>query len=83
MLSTVWTRDCKTPEEKKARETLLLNSQLVFRVLKKVIEDERLELEREEVQSTSFENPSWASKQAFLLGRKNQMRKLLDLLSFV
>jgi len=46
-----------------------------------IIEAREKELDQEEYSMDSFDNPSWAYKQAALVGRRSELRSLKQLLS--
>ena len=78
--STVWTKHIKDEEKKEEfRKTILASTTMA----KRLLEIAQEEYEHLDSQQTDFDSPSWAAKQAYMLGRKEQIRRLRELLSFV
>lgn len=50
--------------------------------LREIIEQQKKEIERLELTPAEYDNPSWATKQAYFNGQKYAMKQILDLLEF-
>ena len=71
------------PQEKDNFETTLRNSTIVLDRLREILFEHLRSIETKEYSETSYENPSWACKQAFLNGRKAELTKLIKLTDFI
>lgn len=80
-LKTVWTDHCKTPEDKLKFEKTVRNSARVLLKLKEILEKEMDGLNK--VQTQDFANPNWAYNQAFELGQRFKLQKLIELIDFM
>lgn len=76
---TKWTTHCKTPQEKIQFEVDVRRAKPVLERLMTIFEEGVTQAESAE---EDFNNPSWAYKQAYLVGRKSALKdviKLIDL----
>jgi len=79
-LSLTWTKHLKGEEERQKLEQTIRASTTIVTRLQQILEDEERTLDKT---STDFENPSWAYRQAFILGQKDALRKIKDLIDFI
>lgn len=77
-----WTRHLKG-KDKEDFEIVLRNSTLVLSRLKTILEDELLELQKQEINPSAFETPNWPYLQAYVNGRKSQIKNIIDHISFI
>lgn len=82
-ISTAWTKNLKTPQEVSEFESTLRRSIFILGRLKSLLKEWQEDLDRQEGRGDDYESPSWAFKQANRNGEKHQLRKTLDLLSFL
>jgi hypothetical protein len=82
-LSVLWTKGCKTPEEKGALEALIRNSGPSFRPLIGIIQEELRQMDIGERSVGDFSEANWAYKQAFRNGQKASLTKILSLIDIV
>ncbi len=82
-LSTQWTAHLKTPKERDDFADLVRNTTQVLTRLQTMIRQGGQTEQREALKPEAFENPAWAYKQAFLLGKQARDAQLLQLLSFL
>lgn len=64
------------------KDSLFL-SQTALRRLKVLLLQRLESLDTMETKEAAFDNPSWASKQAWIVGRKKELKDTLELLSFI
>jgi len=76
-----WLKD--KADVKEDLERTLRNSTYVLGKLKQILKDELLSIDKAEVTITDFDEPNWASKQAFRNGRKSGLTYTLSLLEFI
>lgn len=76
-LKTVWTSGLPA-EEVKALVDMLQNSSVLQRRLLQLIDKKINEIEVQETKN-GFDQPSWALHQAFLIGRKKELKDLRSL----
>ena len=81
-LNLVWTKHIKDVEERTRFESNLRNNTLLLGRLRDILQDKLDSLDKEEVSSEDYDSPSWAFKQANRLGRKAEIKSLMDLLEF-
>lgn len=79
-LSLVWTRHIRDKEKKEIFEKTILASTTMRERLLEILKEEEEQLDAAAASIKDFENPSWAYKQAFILGDKSRIKKLRDLL---
>jgi hypothetical protein len=82
-ISLVWTKNCKTEEEKEKLETLLRNNSTLINRLQEIIEEKVLEIRDKEVNENAYDSPSWSHKQAHINGFIAGMKYVTDLLKFM
>ena len=81
VIPSLWTQGLSEKEAESFKK-ILLNSTLFSDRLTKIIDQQILNLEGEEVSSEHFNKPDWAVRQAFILGQKKQLRGLRSLFAF-
>jgi hypothetical protein len=79
-LSLTWTRHIKDGEQKQKFEQALRASTTIVTRLQQILDEEEKALDKA---SVDFDNPSWSHKQAFILGQKDTLRKLKELVDFI
>lgn len=80
-LALSWTNHLKG-DAKKDFEGLVRNSTTVLGRLKTIIEQREADILKDESSPKDYDSPSWAYKQAHNNGRKEELRRLKELLSF-
>lgn len=80
--SLEWTSHIKDPVKKKEFEDLLFNSTTILNRLSDVLRSKGLSLARVEGNMEEYDNPSWAFKQAHVNGRKQELKTVLQLITF-
>lgn len=68
---TQWTSHLTDPKEKENFKRQIRSAKPVLEHLKLMIEDQIKQTESAEIDAKSFDNPSWAYKQAYKLGYKS------------
>jgi len=76
-----WVDNLKKPEDRNSFFDTLKNNRFVLKRLKEILEEEMEKLGS--FSNADYDSPSWAYKQADLIGQKRQLQKVLDLLSFI
>lgn len=82
-MQTVWTQHLPDPDAKKDFQSLLLNSTQVLGRFKELLEGREKAILNFETSVDSYDNPSWAFKQAHANGRRAELKELKDLLNFI
>lgn len=82
-LPVEWSKHLKTEAERKNFEAAVRHDALVLGRLAEIIEEKLKTLDREEMLSSSYENPSWAYKQAHQNGNRAGLTQVLQLLAFL
>lgn len=82
-MNLIWGAHIPEPEKREEFLALVRNSTLVLRRVRDILQTKLAALEAEECNQKDFESASWALKQAFLQGRKNEIRQQLSLLDFL
>lgn len=83
-LNTHWTHNIKDQKEKEKFVTDLkvtLNSAAIRRLID-MIEELELALRRKEMDIKEFDNPSWALKEAFIIGKLHSLNHIKDLIKY-
>ena len=80
-MKLVWTKHLKTQEEKEQFQKLLLGNKQILKVLKKILDEKDLSLERSENTLESYNTPSWAFKQAHKNGYRSCLEAIKDLIN--
>lgn len=84
MIASDWIKHVQNDSEAKAEfVSTLKGSTIALRRLQEILAEYEADLAAGEIIPGSFENPSWAYKQAFTLGRRAELKRLRDLLSFL
>lgn len=71
----------RDPEKKKAFEAAILNSSTLTTRLCQILDDMSEDLYRYEGDLKNYDG-DWAAKQAFINGRRRQIREIKELLNF-
>lgn len=79
-LSLVWSKHIRDPKKKAEFEKTIIASTTMRDRLLEILAEEEAQIDSSACSSKDFENPSWAYKQAFVLGEKAIIKKLRDLL---
>lgn len=82
-LSLQWTSHLKTAKEKEDFEATLRHSLSVLTRLKTILGEKRELLEGQEGSDEQYSSPSWTFLQAHRNGRKQELKELTELLSFI
>ena len=82
-LPLVWTKVCKTEEEKKSLESLLRNNSTLINRLQNILEEKVAEIRDKEVSEEVYDSPSWSHKQAHINGYINGIKFVTDLFRFM
>lgn len=82
-LAADWTKHLKTEAERKEFEAAVRHDTLVLGRLAVILEEKLKNLDREELTSLNYENPSWAYKQAHINGIRSGLTTVRQLLSFL
>lgn len=83
-LPIAWTKHlANEPEAKKQLEDTIRNSTTVLSRLLDILKDKRTALNQVETKLESYDNPSWAHKQAFLNGKRAEVEEVINLLTFL
>lgn len=82
-LAVAWTKNTKTPEEKKNLEDAIRNSTTALGRLQELLDDKMEDLFLESLQSREYDNPAWVYKQAYSNGYASGIKHVVDLLSFL
>ena len=82
-ISIEWIRHLKTKQEQEEFEKSLRHTTEVLSRLRTIVEEKIQSVDREEISSSSYENPAWAYKQAHANGERAGLTKVLQLLAFL
>jgi hypothetical protein len=80
-LSTAWTKGKTTPNEIEAVKNLVLNSSAILGLLRQIVREKIEAQQRTEFSLSSYDNPSWAHKQAHHNGRMQALNEIDHLLN--
>lgn len=80
-MNTIWTKNLKTEEEKQQFQNTLLGSRLVLERLSDILKEKAESLDRSSLTLSSFDNPNWASKEAYKNGYASCIHNLLQLIN--
>lgn len=80
-LKTEWTRHLP-PEKREDFEKYIRNSSLLIDRLVDILRTRGVAISSKETSEETFDNPSWSHKEAYLLGRKAELKSILALLDF-
>ena len=75
-----WIKHLGTEEERKEFAKSVSGASHVLERLADIIDEKIAGLDHEEMSSKSYENPSWAYKQAHINGERNGLTKIKNLL---
>lgn len=78
---TVWTKDCKSIEEKEQLQKSIYGSKDVLDVLATIIQKEISALETAEISPKFYETPNWDYKQAHTNGFKSAAKMVLKIIN--
>lgn len=81
-VNLAWVSDIKDPKKKKEFEDYLRNASLITDKLLKILDDQERSLESIENNIEQFDSPSWSSRQAWINGRKAQIRVIRSLFNY-
>lgn len=82
-LAVSWTKNTKTPEEKKNLEDAIRNSTTALGRLQELLDDKMEDLFLESLKEKEYDNPAWVHKQAYSNGYAAGIKHVVDLLSFL
>lgn len=84
-LPVEWTKHIPRdePEQKADFESVIRNSRVALGRIKELIDERLASLNAVEFSEKAFDNPNWASLQAYRNGRARELKSLQDLLSFL
>lgn len=83
MMHTKWAAHIEDDEAKTSFISLVRNSVTVLSRLLTILIERKTSLENQEVDPKKFKDPSWALEQAFLAGRRYELRQTMTLLDFL
>lgn len=72
---------CKTPEEKKSRTEWILAHKEVFQLIKGILEEDRVLLDKAQSSTKRYDDQSWPYKQADYNGCKRTYDEVISLLT--
>lgn len=81
MTLAVWTKHCKTEQDKKDYTESLKRAKWVFDDLRKLVDSNLLSNEASEISPKSYDSPNWAYRQAHSNGYKQALRDLKNLIT--
>jgi hypothetical protein len=67
-------------ERKEEFKKLLRNNTQLFARLRQILEDKDDNITKKEISEGDFDKPEWAMRQAYRLGRRAELKALLDIL---
>jgi hypothetical protein len=76
-----WTSNLKSDDEIKRFKSSLEGSRTILERLTQIIEETEASLQSDEFNVRSYDNPSWAYKQAFYNGAKAQLKLIKKLIN--
>jgi len=82
-IPVIWTKNCKTEEEKESIESLLRNNVTLINRLQAILDEKVAEIRDKEVSESVYDSPSWSHKQAHTNGFISGMKYVADLLKFM
>lgn len=74
-IPVIWIKNLPA-DQKKSFENLLRNSTRTFRRTQEILKERLAVIETQEVAAESFEDPNWAYRQAYINGRKKEIKDL-------
>lgn len=77
----IWTNGLDADQKEKFLQALF-GSNIVVERLKEILVEQYESIERSETSDEHFRTPEWATRQAYFLGKKKQLKILLDLFNF-
>lgn len=82
MIPMQWTANvANDPSAKQSFEDYLSNNQRLLLRLKEIIEDKEKSTDDKDFSLSSFDNPSWAYKQAHINGRRAVLNEIKQLIT--
>lgn len=81
-ISLEWTEGMSDKEKEEFKELLSRNTIITNRILTLLKKREKLATDKE-TRETVFDNPNWAYKQAYLNGKVQAIREVMDLFRFL
>lgn len=82
-LPLAWVSDCKTREEKEARESLIRNSTAFATVLLRILSDQYETIEKKGLKESDYEDSNWVFLQAFRNGKLAALTELAELFNYL
>ena len=79
-LALEWTKGCRNEKEKQVREELVQNSVRVLEVIRGILGQKLLEVRKNNLKASNYNNPSWAYKQADNIGYSRALTEVLQLM---
>lgn len=76
-----WTAHLKDPEEKKRFRSYLYNSRGVLDRLTALVKEMENELDNQEIDTSSYDSPSWAARQADTNGYRRCLKKIQKIIT--
>lgn len=80
-LKTEWTRHLPKDQQEDF-EKYIRNSSLLIDRLVDILRTRGVTISARETSEETFESPSWSHKEAYLLGRKAELKSILSLFDF-
>lgn len=82
-IPVAWLKNTSDGVKREELESIIRASSTALLRLYDLIEEKELSTNNQEVSESSFDNPNWAAKQAFLLGKKSALADIKALLEFI
>ena len=82
-ISTEWLHHLKNEDEKNEFKQLLQNSKRSLGRLKTIMKQREEQLINEATRPSDFDTAGWDTRQAYRLGRLNELQKIKELLGFI
>lgn len=82
-LPIAWVADCKSAEEKEARENLIRNSTAFATVLLRVLSEQYETIEKKGLRESDYEDSNWVFKQAFRNGKLAALTEIAELFNYL
>lgn len=82
-IPTAWTSNLRDPKQKQEFEVALRNSTTAITRLLEILDSQESSLESLENTIDQFNTPSWSERQAWINGKKAQIKSTRDLFNFI
>ena len=82
-LPIAWVSDCKTREEKEARENLIRNSTAFAQVLLRILSEQYDTVEKKGLKESDYEDSNWVFLQAFRNGKLAALTEIAEMFNYL